>query len=85
MSYKEAKEDKIPLSYEGGFPCYHPQCVWCGTLINSSSYIRGKRYLCKKCSQYKKAIDEIEKMEKELMSSQSSSADKNCIVKNSKK
>lgn len=75
----------MPLSFEGGFPCYHPQCAWCGTLVNSSSYVRGKQYLCKKCKHYKKAIDEIEKMEKELLLNKQSSINKNLIVDDSKK
>ncbi len=50
MSYKEAKEDEIPMEKDcRGFTMYYPPCHICETPVLSWSYIHNTKYTCPKC------------------------------------
>ena len=50
MSWREAKEDGIPIAKDRAkYNCYYPPCHLCGTPVYSWSYIRNSKYTCKDC------------------------------------
>jgi len=61
MCFKEAVEDGIRRDESGFTTLYYPHCEMCGEEVMSWSYIRGKKYICKKCKLEKSLSDKEEK------------------------